>query len=185
MTPLPFAPPPKDSSLYQQLESTTLQTLTADQLDTIRAKTFSQGTEGNEDEYRRLLLLGTASNQLSVSGPIDIKFVEVDIDGATDDAVTFFQPDVGQIWMLNWGTWYGDGSSNHMYQTQDASGTVGPGTSNQVFFSSATSGKMCTDSSAEIAGGARMYVTNDCYLKVQTYADTNGATWSAWFIRLR
>jgi hypothetical protein len=70
MSPLPFAPPPKDSSLYQQLESTTLQTLTADQLDTIRAKTFSQGTDGNEDEYRRLLLLGLAAQQISVSGPI-------------------------------------------------------------------------------------------------------------------
>ncbi len=70
MPPLPFAPPPKDSSLYQQLESTTLQTLTADQLDTIRAKTFSQGTEGNEDEYRRILLLGLAADQLSLSGPL-------------------------------------------------------------------------------------------------------------------
>ena len=68
--PLPFAPPPDESKLYQQLESTTLQTLTSDQLDTIRAKTFSQGTEGNEDEYRRLLLLGTAANQLSTSGPM-------------------------------------------------------------------------------------------------------------------
>jgi len=68
--PLPFAPPPEDSSLYQQLESTTLETLTPDQLDTIRTKTFSQGTEGNEDEYRRLLLLGLASNKLSLAGPM-------------------------------------------------------------------------------------------------------------------
>ena len=68
--PLPFAPPPKDSSIYQQLESTTLSTLTTTQLDTLRAKIFSQGTEGNEDEYRRLLLLFLAANQLSTSGPI-------------------------------------------------------------------------------------------------------------------
>ena len=82
--PLPFAPPPKDSSLYQQLESTTLQTMTADQLDTIRAKTFSQGTEGTEDEYRRILLLGLASNQVSMAGPIPGTQVLLDTDSISN-----------------------------------------------------------------------------------------------------
>tara|TARA_Y100001973_G_scaffold60611_1_gene89094 strand:+ start:67 stop:615 length:549 start_codon:yes stop_codon:yes gene_type:complete len=99
--PLPFAPPPKDSSLYQQLESTTLQTLTADQLDTIRAKTFSQGTEGNEDEYRRLLLLGLASNALSISGPMPgtmvVKSVATTSSGTQ---VSAFTPGVGEVWQL-------------------------------------------------------------------------------------
>ena len=101
MSPLPFAPPPKDSSLYQQLESTTLQTVTADQLDTIRAKTFSQGTEGTEDEYRRLLLLGLASDQLSLSGPIsrtmDIFSVELD-DKGTAERKTLHTPGAGEVW---------------------------------------------------------------------------------------
>jgi hypothetical protein len=183
--PLPFAPPPKDSSLYQQLESTTLQTLTADQLATIRAKTFSQGTEGNEDEYRRILLLGLASDKLSVSGPIGYEYVEVNISGAEDTAKLWFQPNEGEIWQLGWGVWTGDGASNHLYQAQDSSGTIGSGSINQIFFSSATSGKMCTDASGEIAGGARIYVTYDHPLYVQTYSDTNGADWAGFFCRLR
>ena len=100
MSPLPFAPPPKDSSLYQQLESTTLQTLTADQLDTIRAKTFSQGTDGNEDEYRRLLLLGLASQAASISGPIpNTQFVTsytLADDGFYDNLI----PAVGEVWQV-------------------------------------------------------------------------------------
>ena len=101
MSPLPFAPPPKDSSLYQQQESTTLITLTPDQLDTIRAKTFSQGTEGNEDEYRRLLLLGLAADKLSVSGPIPgtQQIVQATYTGTGDDA-DFFKPNVGEVWQL-------------------------------------------------------------------------------------
>lgn len=102
MSPLPFAPPPKDSSLYQQLESTTLQTLTADQLDTIRAKTFSQGTEGNEDEYRRLLLLGLAASQLSLSGPIP-GTSEIASSGdmtGTSVTATIKTPAAGEVWQV-------------------------------------------------------------------------------------
>lgn len=101
--PLPFAPPPKDSSLYQQLESTTLKTLTIDQLDTIRTKTFSQGTEGTEDEYRRLLLLGLAASQLSTSGPIPgtTKIVS-DAQVGDSSAAEIFRPDNdGSVWSLD------------------------------------------------------------------------------------
>jgi hypothetical protein len=101
MSPLPVAPPPKDSSLYQQLESTTLQTLTADQLDTIRAKTFSQGTDGNEDEYRRILLLGHASNQLSSSGPIPGTLEIVSTGDLSSNATTTLKtPSEGEVWVI-------------------------------------------------------------------------------------
>ena len=126
MKPLPFAPPPKDSSLYQQLESTTLQTLTADQLDAIRVKTFSQGTEGNEDEYRRLLLLGLAANQLSLSGPIrgTQKIVTAT---STGGAVTLFQPEAGQVWELvaiSQTRTGGSGSTTTALRLADGSNTV-------------------------------------------------------------
>jgi len=100
MSPLPFAPPPKDSSLYQQLESTTLQTLTADQLDTIRAKTFSQGTEGNEDEYRRLLLLGLAADKLSTSGPIPQTGTIESVSVNSNTLFEIFRPPVGECYVL-------------------------------------------------------------------------------------
>jgi len=99
--PLPFAPPPDESKLYQQLESTTLNTLTPDQLDTIRAKTFSQGTEGNEDEYRRLLLLGAASDSLSLAGPIpgtgQIKTATCTVSSVD---YTAFTPGPGEAWQV-------------------------------------------------------------------------------------
>jgi hypothetical protein len=97
--PLPFAPPPEDSSLYQQLESTTLKTLTPDQLDTIRAKTFSQGTEGNEDEYRRLLLLGLAADKISLSGPIPKTCKIVTATTTQSSAIVeLFTPAAGEVW---------------------------------------------------------------------------------------
>ena len=52
-------------------------------------------------------------------------------------------------------------------------------------FLSATSGKFCTDSATELNGGARIYVSHDTPLKVQTFNDTNGATWAGWFTRMR
>jgi len=103
MTPLPFAPPPKDSSIYQQLESTTLNTLTPEQLDTIRAKTFSQGTDGNEDEYRRLLLLGLAADQLSVSGPMPGTGTIEQVTQTSDVGLfTIFKPESG-VYQFNGG----------------------------------------------------------------------------------
>jgi hypothetical protein len=98
--PLPFAPPPEDSNLYQQLESTTLNTLTPDQLDTIRAKTFSQGTEGNEDEYRRLLLLGLAADKLSVSGPMPQTGVIKNVSITSNTIFEIFRPNEGEVYVL-------------------------------------------------------------------------------------
>lgn len=98
--PLPFAPPPKDSSIYQQLESTTLQTLTPEQLDTIRAKTFSQGTEGNEDEYRRLLLLGAASNALSLAGPLPGSLRIDELEYTASGGQSFFVPNKGEVYQF-------------------------------------------------------------------------------------
>ena len=101
MSPLPFAPPPKDSSLYQQLESTTLDTLTATQVDTIKEKMFSQGTEGLEDEYRRLILLGMAADKISLSGPIP-GTVQVTKTVASNSGTKYvaFTPPTGTVWQI-------------------------------------------------------------------------------------
>ena len=73
--------------------------ITADQLATIRAKTFSQGTDGNEDEYRRILLLGLAANQLSLSGPMSnsSKIVTATSD-TSGEIVDIFTPSTGECW---------------------------------------------------------------------------------------
>ena len=125
-------------------------------------------------------LIGRVTNTRSSSGPIEVKRASVVIPGSEDSGVEFFRPDPGQIWQLCWGRWTGDGSSNNLYQADVTSGET-----DQIFFSSATGGAFCTDSSAEIAGGARIMITYNQYLKAQTYNDTNGSTWIGYFARLR
>tara|TARA_Y100001973_G_C5113424_1_gene288867 strand:- start:426 stop:962 length:537 start_codon:yes stop_codon:yes gene_type:complete len=112
--PLPFAPPPDESKLYQQLESTTLETLTPDQLDAIRAKTFSQGTEGNEDEYRRLLLLGLASNKFSLSGPMGNTVKTITLTRTTSAGTgSYVSPASGdEVWQFMAGDFISTGGSS-------------------------------------------------------------------------
>lgn len=68
--PLPFAPPPKDSKVYQDLSNKKLTDLTADEFDALKNAAYAQGIDGSEDEYRRLLLLGFVADKISSSGPI-------------------------------------------------------------------------------------------------------------------
>ena len=97
---LPFADKPEDSSIYQDLRVTKLVDITASDFDAFRARMDAQGTEGLEDEYRRLLLLGLASNQVSLSGPLgNTQFVSqstLDDDGF----YTNFTPSIGEVWQI-------------------------------------------------------------------------------------
>ena len=180
---LPFADRPEESRVYQDLKTKVLTNLTANEFDSLKASMFAEGVSGLEDEYRRLLLLGLASDKVSVAGPIEVKNVQLVLSGSEDDPTIFFQPAVGQIWELNWGLWDGDGTSNMFYQGKDA--TTTPTQKEQIFFSSATSGKMCTDNSAELNGGSKIIVSNTTPLWAQTYNDTSGATWAIWVTRIR
>ncbi len=96
--PLPFAPKPDESKVYQSLKSTLLQAVTPEQLDQLRSEVFAQGTDGSEDEYRRLILLGAASQAASISGPIPgtAKLIEVDV--STTGNNPFFIPEEGEAW---------------------------------------------------------------------------------------
>ena len=67
---LPFSDKPEKSSIYQDVKTETLQELTPDQFDAFKARMFAEGVNGLEDEYRRLLLLGLASDKISTSGAI-------------------------------------------------------------------------------------------------------------------
>lgn len=67
---LPFAGPPEESQIYTDLKGVVLADLTADQFDQLRDRLFSEGVNGTEDEYRRLILLGQAGQKISSSGPI-------------------------------------------------------------------------------------------------------------------
>lgn len=86
---LPFADKPEDSSIYQDLKTVTLQDLTPAQFDALRARIFSEGVNGLEDEYRRLKLLGEASGSSSSSGILrnSIKIGQL---AMTDGSVGYF-----------------------------------------------------------------------------------------------
>lgn len=65
---MPFSDKPERSSIYQDVKTVTLQDLTPEQFDSFRARMFSEGVNGLEDEYRRLQLLGEAAGVTSSSG---------------------------------------------------------------------------------------------------------------------
>ena len=182
MSPLPFAPPPKDSSLYQQLESTTLQTLTPDQLDTIRAKTFSQGTEGNEDEYRRLLLLGLGADKLSISGPLPgtQKIIQTTYTSTGDDA-DFFKPDQGEVWQIVGGDTLAVGGT----------GSIGWNLTNSdgefaLIFQTSVSGQEPIFQNTQNANlGFPLYITHENWLYANVIAVATSVRPTISFIRVR
>ena len=101
--PLPFAPKPDESKVYQSLKAELLTELTPDQFDSLRESVFAQGTDGAEDEYRRLLLLSLAANQASLSGPMPgtqqvLEFTES--TGSGSPIQDLFTPAVGEVYQL-------------------------------------------------------------------------------------
>ena len=98
--PLPFAPPPDESRVYESLKSVLLSDVTPDQLDSLRSTVFAQGTDGTEDEYRRLILLGLASQSSSVSGPIAGTVEIVSTGDLSSNATTTLKtPSAGEVWL--------------------------------------------------------------------------------------
>ena len=97
--PLPFGGKPEDSPIYGDLKTKKLSELTPEEFDSIRSRSYAEGINGLEDEYRRLLLLGLASDKLSLSGPIPktTKIVTATTT-ASSAIVTLFTPSAGEVW---------------------------------------------------------------------------------------
>jgi hypothetical protein len=109
---LPFAEKPEASSIYQDLKSLVLADLTADQFDELRERIFSEGVNGTEDEFRRLVLLGQASQKISSSGPIPGSDTVVSVNTDTNNAIIpIKKPGKGEVWQLSSGSWTGSGIS--------------------------------------------------------------------------
>ena len=89
---LPFAGPPEESQIYTDLKGVVLADLTADQFDQLRERLFSEGVNGTEDEYRRLVLLGQAGQKLSSSGPIPGTGVVTDLDQTDSNIIVIKKP---------------------------------------------------------------------------------------------
>lgn len=98
---LPFSDKPEKSSIYQDVKTTTLQDLTPDQFDQFKERMFAEGVSGLEDEYRRLILLGLASDKISTSGPIpNTQFVNSANNPGSSGTHTLFTPSESEVWQI-------------------------------------------------------------------------------------
>ena len=99
--PLPFAPPPKESKVYDDLKNIKVADVTAAQMSSLKGDVYAQGVDGAEDEMRRLRLLGTVSNSASDSGPIPGTMQVVSTGALTSTGtVTVFQPAAGTVYQV-------------------------------------------------------------------------------------
>ena len=176
--PLPYAPPPKDSKVYRDLKNLKISAVTSDQMDTLKGELYAQGTDGSEDEMRRLQLLGMVSNQASASGPIPGTQVIKTVTVTSGSVAILFQPDPGEVWLwLNWsGSTSGQGGASINHYTYLSDGSVNDYLS--VTSTSSTTPKATTPNSA-------IYVTNEVYASVQSNISTGSVVWLGSFIRVR
>jgi hypothetical protein len=99
--PLPFAPPPKESKVYDDLKNIKVSDVTAAQMSSLKGDVYAQGVDGAEDEMRRLRLLGNVSNSASDSGPIPGTMEVISTGALTSTGeVTVFQPAAGFVYQV-------------------------------------------------------------------------------------
>tara|TARA_R110002110_G_scaffold70410_1_gene188996 strand:- start:1709 stop:2290 length:582 start_codon:yes stop_codon:yes gene_type:complete len=102
--PLPDASEAEKSRLYVQFQGLTLLptgtgAITSDLMDALRNQTFVDTL--NEDELRRINLVGAASSTMSFSGPMpDTHVIHNVSTSTTNEANVFFSPGKGEVWKL-------------------------------------------------------------------------------------
>ena len=196
---LPFADKPVNSRVYQDLKTKVLQNLTADEFDSLKASMFSEGVNGLEDEYRRLLLLGLASDKVSVAGPL-ANSGEVKTYTQSNDALSpVVRPPVGEVWQIIAiavaNSAAPSGSSNYFLFLSDeamlnASPDI-PTAGNDLFYSSATSAStnIAFESIVEDHNAQPFVLTNSMFLRPYNNFDgmATGATteWRVAYVRIR
>ncbi len=161
---LPFADNPDKSSIYNDLKVKKLVDLVATDFDSFRARMDAQGVDGLEDEYRRLLLLGLASDKLSISGPFP----------GTVDVITFTSTTSGDSISVDQSGYYEEGAVYKIYcpsiSVGGISGSVthalriiNDGRTTEVFDFSSTGGSLRPATEDGYSGG-EIYVSNPAYL---------------------
>lgn len=96
---LPFSDKPEKSRVYNDLKTLDLDELTGDQFDALRASMKSEGVNGLEDEYRRLVLLQMAGNIFPTGAPFGrLQIVQADLSDAGVE--TIFIPGPGEVWTI-------------------------------------------------------------------------------------
>ena len=129
--PLPQTPDPEESNLYRQLSSEQLGSVDKDNFDIVQDSVFIDSA--NEDELRRINLVGQATNMQSQSGPIPGTYQIIQKSGTS--VIVILEPGDGEVWQLQSlavSTLAGsginfrlnDGTTNMLLATASGSGVV-------------------------------------------------------------
>jgi hypothetical protein len=177
--PLPDSSPPEDSRLYKLFKGKKLEDFTADNIDSLRDSIFFESE--SEDLLRRLVLFGAVSGQQSFSGPIARTQQIVQATYTSTGTETFFQPGVGEVWMLVGGDTLGSGGTGSIqWQLKDAAGTVA-----LIFQTSVSGQEPIGQNSTNNNLLSPIYITSDNYLVANCSAVATSVRATISFIRVR
>lgn len=178
--PLPFAPKPAESRVYDSLKGVRLDDVTPEQMDSLRESVFAQGIDGTEDEYRRLILLQMAANIWPSGAPIPGTLQIVTADGGTGAStrVPIFTPAEHEVWQVLdiSAARTGSGTVNYYVAYEDASTYV------PILDLSTSEGDVQFDAWP----GATAFITSTCWIAIAHASGTvTGMTYKAAIVRVR
>ena len=178
--PLPDAEPKPDrSNVYEQLRTIKASDLTRSQLDVIRDPLFLDAA--SEDVLRRIVLLGMATDQMSLAGPIPRTQKNVQATYSSTGANDFFIPGTGEVWQLVGGDTLGSGGTGSIqWQLKDSDDVV-----SLVFQTSVSGQEPIGQNSTNNNLILPLYVTKDTYLVANVSAVATSVRASLNFIRVR
>jgi hypothetical protein len=172
---LPFADRPEESRVYQDLKELDLSQLTRTQFEALESSMKAQGTDGLEDEYRRLVLLKMASGEFTAS-PVtgEMKNINItDTTGSGNPTGTLFRPNEGETWVV----------------CGIATASLSASRADVLLFDGTIGVKLGQETSASLMfeppGISPVYVTYDVYLQYQFISATGNCTIRCSIMRVR
>lgn len=172
---LPFADKPEESRVYQDLKELDLSQLTRTQFEALESSMKAQGTDGLEDEYRRLVLLKMASGEFTAS-PVtgEMKNINItDTAGTGNPTGTLFRPNEGETWVV----------------CGIATASLAASRADVLLWDGSVGVKIGQETSASLMfeppGISPVYVTYDVYLQYQFISATGNCTMRCSVMRVR
>jgi hypothetical protein len=178
---LPFSDKPEKSRVYTDLKTLELSDLTQDEFNTLRQSMFSEGVNGLEDEYRRLVLLQMAANNFS-AGPLPQNKVVNATISSSGTITTIFRPNPGEVWQLMSLSGLATGRSGAIETNLYAS--TASVTHYEFVSISQSSDNLTPMADAEFPNGP-YYITHSVFLSAQASGTFTNVTYSTNVIRIR